>query len=124
MLQSNYLASEVVYRKAQMIDPDANKACNLSLCLIRQARYSEARSILEDVWQGRLPGSEDPRSINRANELLVELELRQLTTPPDHHPLGFNLDGMDPSLDGGTQSPARRLPIFEEISQFRDQMAC
>ncbi|XP_042488232.1 protein SULFUR DEFICIENCY-INDUCED 1-like, partial [Macadamia integrifolia] len=51
MQQKNYVAAEVVYRKAQLIEPDANKACNLGLCLIKQARYDEARSVLEDVLQ-------------------------------------------------------------------------
>ncbi|KAJ8616118.1 hypothetical protein MRB53_035490 [Persea americana] len=122
MQQANYLAAEVVYRKAQMIDPDANKACNLSLCLIRQARFNEAQSVLEDIRHGRLPGSDDPKSINRANELLVELELQQLTTPS--HPSCFSSDGLDLHMDGHTPFRARRLPIFEEISQFLDQMAC
>lgn len=51
MQQTNYAAAEAVYRKAQEIDPDANKACNLSLCLIKQGRYREARLVLEDVWE-------------------------------------------------------------------------
>ncbi|KAF5746335.1 hypothetical protein HS088_TW06G00506 [Tripterygium wilfordii] len=52
MKKSNYMAAEVVYKKAQMVDPDANKACNLGLCLIKQARYEEARLILQRVLQG------------------------------------------------------------------------
>ncbi|KAL0390845.1 UNVERIFIED_CONTAM: protein SULFUR DEFICIENCY-INDUCED 1 [Sesamum calycinum] len=42
MQKMNFIAAEVVYRKAQMIDPDANKALNLCQCLIKQARYEEA----------------------------------------------------------------------------------
>ncbi|GJY17493.1 sulfur deficiency-induced 1-like protein [Tanacetum coccineum] len=52
MQKSNFMAAEVVYKKAQMIDPDANKACNLGLCLIKQARYNEACSVLEHVVNG------------------------------------------------------------------------
>lgn len=74
MQQRNYEAAELVYRKAQMIDPDANKACNLDLCLIKQARYVETRFVLEDVLQGKLSGSDDPKSRNRAIELLNEIE--------------------------------------------------
>ncbi|GAB4841307.1 Protein SULFUR DEFICIENCY-INDUCED 1 [Ancistrocladus abbreviatus] len=128
MLKTNYMAAEVVYRKAQMIDPDANKACNLGLCLIKQARYEEARSVLEDVLQSRLPGCEDIKSRNRADELLLDLESRQ----PPHvisNLMGLNLD--DELLDGLDQierkwAPLRprRLPIFEEISNYKDQLAC
>ncbi|KAF2284501.1 hypothetical protein GH714_025878 [Hevea brasiliensis] len=77
MQKSNFLAAEVVYQKAQMIDPDANKACNLGLCLIKQARYDEARLVLQSVLEGKLPGSEDFKSRKRAEELLMEVETRQ-----------------------------------------------
>lgn len=71
--KTNYMAAEMVYKKAQAIDPDTNKACNLALCLIKQARFDDACSVLEDVLQGRLPGSDDPRSRTRAEELLSEM---------------------------------------------------
>ena len=45
MQQTNYAAAEVVYLKAQ---------------------NPEAGSILDDVIQGRLLGSDDPKSKNRA----------------------------------------------------------
>ncbi|KAJ0093664.1 hypothetical protein Patl1_25920 [Pistacia atlantica] len=77
MQQGNYMAAEVVYRKAQLIDPDANKACNLCHCLIKQTRYTEAQSVLEDVLQGRLSESADPKSTNRVKELLLEIEQLQ-----------------------------------------------
>lgn len=118
--------AEVVYRKAQMIDPDSNKACNLGLCLIKQGRYEDARSVLEDVLESRLPGSDESRSRKRADELLMELR--------SMHPLpeSFDLLGLDDDLVKGLEQlmteggPVRskRLPIFEEISQFRDQVAC
>ncbi|WOL07724.1 hypothetical protein Cni_G16471 [Canna indica] len=53
MQQHNYDAAEVVYHKVQMIEPDANKACNLGLCLIRQGRFDEARHVLKDVIHRR-----------------------------------------------------------------------
>ncbi|KAE9463808.1 hypothetical protein C3L33_04307, partial [Rhododendron williamsianum] len=71
--KTNFMAAEMVYKKAQAIDPDTNKACNLALCLIKQARFDDACSVLEDVLQGRLPGSDDPRSRTRAEELLSEM---------------------------------------------------
>ncbi|XP_058207128.1 protein SULFUR DEFICIENCY-INDUCED 1-like [Rhododendron vialii] len=74
--KTNYMAAEMVYKKAQAIDPDTNKACNLALCLIKQARFDDACSVLEDVLQGRLPGSDDPRSRTRAEELLSEMGSR------------------------------------------------
>ncbi|XP_057472881.1 protein SULFUR DEFICIENCY-INDUCED 1-like [Actinidia eriantha] len=125
MQKTNYMAGEVVYKKAQMIDPDANKACNLALCLIKQARYDEARTVLEDVLQARLPGS-DTKSRNQAEELLLDLQPLQ---PPPFLP-GLDLDDED-FVDGLERwmtewAPLRfkRLPIFEEISPFRDQLAC
>ncbi|CAN6896459.1 unnamed protein product [Brassica oleracea] len=38
-----YTAAEAVYRKAQVVEPDANKACNLCTCLIKQGKVDEAR---------------------------------------------------------------------------------
>ncbi|XP_055809422.1 protein SULFUR DEFICIENCY-INDUCED 1-like [Solanum dulcamara] len=74
MQQTNYAAAEIVYQKAQQIDPDANKGCNLCLCLMKLARLNEARTVLEDILRDKLPGSDDPKSKNRAMELLKELE--------------------------------------------------
>ncbi|KAK9288622.1 hypothetical protein L1049_017082 [Liquidambar formosana] len=129
MQQTNYEAAEAVYRKAQMIDPDANKACNLGLCLIKQARYAEARSVLEDVLQGKLCGSDDPKSRNRAEELLHEIEPWQSATVSSV-PSGLSLEdafmeGLDKLMNQlTTPYRSRRLPIFEEISPLRDQLAC
>ncbi|XP_016699387.1 protein SULFUR DEFICIENCY-INDUCED 2 isoform X1 [Gossypium hirsutum] len=129
MQQENYLAAEVVYRKAQIIDPDANKACNLCQCLIKQARYIEARSVLEEVIQGKLPGSGDPKSRNRVKELLQELESEQLISIASTA-IGLNAEdtflaeGLDQLMSQWTSYRSRRLPIFEEISSFRDQLAC
>ncbi|CAN4120729.1 unnamed protein product [Withania somnifera] len=128
MQQSNYAAAEIVYRKAQQIDPDTNKACNLCTCLLKQARYIEARSVLEDVLQGKISGSDDPKSKSRADELLKELEpfvLLGYTSPS----LLLNiedacLEGLDQLTNQYAPFRSRRLPIFEEISPCRDQLAC
>lgn len=128
MQQGNYLAAEVVYRKAQIIDGDANKACNLALCLIKQTRYSEARPVLEDVLQGKLPGSSDPKSRNRVVELLQDLKKQpSLSVPSITIHSSFEdafLEGLDQLMSQWNPSRSRRLPIFEQISSFRDQLAC
>lgn len=130
MQQANYAAAEVVYRKAQEIDPDANKACNLCLCLIKQSRYSEARFILEDLLGARISGSDEPKSKNRAQELLKQIEsssqLVQLASSPFS---GSSLEdalaeGLDQLMNQWTPFRSKRLPIFEEISPYRDQLAC
>lgn len=118
--------AEVVFKKAQMIDPDANKACNLGLCLIRQARYEEAHFVIEQLLHGKIPGSDDMKSRKRAEELLIELK----STMPQPHLIGmFGIDddfvkGIDQLLNVWGSSRSRRLPIFEEISPFRDQLSC
>ncbi|XP_042479156.1 protein SULFUR DEFICIENCY-INDUCED 1-like [Macadamia integrifolia] len=128
MQQKNYVAAEVVYRKAQLIEPDANKACNLGLCLIKQARYDEARSVLEDVLQCRITGSDDSKSRNRADELLNELESLQsaefLSTRLAQNLEEIFTEGLDQIFGDWTPFRSKRLPIFEELSQFRDQIAC
>ncbi|KAL8104774.1 protein SULFUR DEFICIENCY-INDUCED 1-like [Apium graveolens] len=128
MQQKNYPAAEVVYRKAQEIDPDANKACNLSLCLIKQERYPEAKHILDEILQGRLIGSDEPKSINRAKELLKELEPWQFVPSPllssEVSLEDAFLEGLDQLISRRTRFRSRRLPIFEEISANRDQLAC
>ncbi|KAK6929609.1 Tetratricopeptide repeat [Dillenia turbinata] len=129
MQQTNYRAAEVVYRKAQFIDPDANKACNLGMCLIKQERYPEARSVLEEVLQGKLLGSDDPKSRNRAEELLLELEPWESAnlTPAlrEMSPEDAFAQGLDQLMSQWTTpSRSKRLPIFEEIYPYRDQLAC
>lgn len=126
MQKSNFMMAEVVYRKAQMIDPDANKACNLGLCLIKQARYDDAYLVIQDVLQGRLPGCDDLKSRKRAEELVMELKSRQpLVESSDL--VGLDDDfvkGLEQLMDEWGPLRSKRLPIFEEISQFRDQLAC
>jgi tetratricopeptide (TPR) repeat protein len=123
MQKRNYIAAEVVYRKAQIIDEDANKACNLALCLIKQARFNEARPILHDVINGGFTGSEDVRTRTRAHELLSESQPLILNLP------GMDLDddfvsGLEKLINEWAPNKSRRLPIFEEISEFRNQLAC
>ncbi|KAL1834893.1 hypothetical protein ACET3Z_004544 [Daucus carota] len=127
MQKSNYMAAEVVYKKAQMIDPDDNKACNLGFCLMKRARYDEARSILKDILLGRTQGAEAIRTRSRAQELLTELENETQMLPLDL--LGLDLDedfvdGLERLMNAWAPSRSRRLPIFEEISTSRDQLAC
>ncbi|KAI6674474.1 hypothetical protein NL676_002380 [Syzygium grande] len=126
MQKPNYMAAEVVYKKAQMIDPDANKACNLSLCLIKQGRHDEARAILNNVLGGKLPGSNDHKPRTRAEELLLEVRLRQ-PQPDFSDLLGLDIDddfvkGIEKLMNEWAPSRSKRLPVFEEISSFRDQL--
>lgn len=128
MQQGSYSGAEFVYRKAQSIDPDANKACNLCLCLIKQTRYAEAHSVLDDVLQGKLSRSDDPKSRNRAKELLHELETCRSSLVCSKSP-GLRLEdtfveGLDQLMKQCAPYRSRRLPIFEEISPYRDQLAC
>ncbi|XP_030496522.2 protein SULFUR DEFICIENCY-INDUCED 1 [Cannabis sativa] len=125
MQKPNYMMAEVVYRKAQMIDPDSNKANNLGLCLMKQGRYSDANLVLQDILQGRLPGSEDSKTRKRAQELLMDLESRNPPSPLDL--LGLDDDfvnGLEQLMNERGPFRSKRLPIFEEITPFRDQLAC
>ena len=126
MQKENYMMAEVVFKKAQMVDADANKACNLGLCLMRQCRYEEAYYILEEVLQGKHQGSDEINSRKRAEELLEELNAN-LPQPEFMADLDLDDDfvkGIDDMLDAWNTNRSRRLPIFEEISSFRDQLAC
>ncbi|KAK4351655.1 hypothetical protein RND71_030968 [Anisodus tanguticus] len=127
MQKGNFMAAEVVLKKAQMIYADSNKACNLAHCLIKQARYDEARYILEDVWRGKYLGSDDTKTKNRVEELLLELVSKQ--PPPLQNIPGLDVDdgfvnGLEQLISEWARPKSRRLPIFEEISTFRDQLAC
>ena len=72
MQQNNYIAAEVVYRKALSIEPDNNKMCNLGICLMKQGRIGEEKSMLQCVK----PASDGPWGLgalipisNHMNEL-------------------------------------------------------
>ncbi|KAG8372751.1 hypothetical protein BUALT_Bualt12G0099400 [Buddleja alternifolia] len=119
MQQANYAAAEAVYRKAQEIEADANKACNLCLCLVKQERYVEARSVIEEVLQGKLAGWDDPKLQSRSNELLKELETFESSLED------VFIGGLDQLMNHWNPiRSTRRLPIFEEIISYRDQLAC
>ncbi|KAG4138909.1 hypothetical protein ERO13_D07G162200v2 [Gossypium hirsutum] len=127
MQKSNYLTAEVVYRKAQMIDPDANKACSLGICLIKQGRYYDARLVLEEISQRKIPGSEEIRARNRAAELLMEINTFEPPPSDVSDILGLDddfLNGLQLLMNEWGPARSKRLPIFEEISSFRDQLAC
>ncbi|MBA0548926.1 hypothetical protein Golob_019989 [Gossypium lobatum] len=127
MQKSNYLTAEVVYRKAQMIDPDANKACSLGICLIKQGRYYDARLVLEEISQRKIPGSEEIRARNRAADLLMEINTFELPPSDVSDILGLDddfLNGLQLLMNEWGPARSKRLPIFEEISSFRDQLAC
>lgn len=126
MQKSNFMAAEVVYRKAQMIDADANKALNLCQCLTKQGRYDEAGTVLDEVLLQKLPGSDDVKSRNRAGELALELECRR---PSSWFVAGLGFEDdfvetLERVVNEWAPSRTRRLPVFEEISQYRDQLAC
>lgn len=127
---NNFAAAEAVYRKAQEIDPDANKACNLCLCLVKQGRYAEANTVLGDVMEGRLLGSNDTKLINRTKELVQELEpwqLAQVHPGPSQELVTLEdafIEGLDQLINQWAPLRSRRLPVFEEISTYRDQLAC
>ncbi|XP_020091464.1 protein SULFUR DEFICIENCY-INDUCED 1-like [Ananas comosus] len=126
MQQNNYVAAEIVYRKAQTIEPDANKACNLGLCLMKQGRPDEARQMLRDVALRKFSGSDDYKAVSRAEELLQEIELRPGGSPVElEFSIGEEIMGrLDVLINEWTPFQSKRLPIFEEISSFRDQIAC
>ncbi|XP_019161934.1 PREDICTED: protein SULFUR DEFICIENCY-INDUCED 1-like isoform X2 [Ipomoea nil] len=124
MQMSNFMAAEVIYRKAQMIDADSNKACNLAYCLIKQSRYDEARSLLEQVSSGGYPGWEDPKIKIRAESLMTELDAVQPPCFLQDLP-GMDLEddfvnGLDRLIAEWGPPRSKRLPIFEQLTPFRD----
>lgn len=145
MQQRHFMAAEVVYRKAQMIDPDANKACNLALCLVEQSRFADAELVLADVLAGRVPTRDqtDGKILRKVEELLARIVAETSPRGSGSVADGQQADGEDCEDDwvdhqilklldvAVTQWMApygksnRRLPVFEEISPIpREQMAC
>lgn len=126
MQQSCFDAAELVYRKAQTIEPDANKACNLGICLMRQANFDDARSILLDVINHRFLDGEESKAVGRAHELLREIESQQSASSMDTGSKVEEeaIEKLDHVLNEWSPLKSRRLPIFEEISTYRDQVAC
>lgn len=125
MQQNNYEAAEIVYRKGQSVQPDANKACNLGFCLMKQGRLDEAHQVLLDVMLRNYPGSEDGKIVDRAKELLIEIEAMRPTMLPFEISSNVGeeiMERLDLLLNEWTPFRSKRLPIFEEI--LRDQLAC
>ncbi|THU71063.1 hypothetical protein C4D60_Mb08t31580 [Musa balbisiana] len=127
MQQANYMAAEAVYRKAQMIEPNANNGCNLGVCLINQGRYDEARSIVTTVldrgFSSATAAAVDRKALQRAKKLLAEID-QSISVSEMTRRLGEEmLQSLDITEEGWTPSKSKRLPVFEEISPFRDQMA-
>uniref|UniRef100_A0ACD5WF64 Uncharacterized protein n=1 Tax=Avena sativa TaxID=4498 RepID=A0ACD5WF64_AVESA len=137
MQQRNYMAAEAVYRKAQMVDPDANKACNLALCLVEQRRLADAELVLADVIAGGYhAGGRDHggKIVKKAEELLERI--RAETGGGDGEEAGSEdgaeADEMVELLDEVVRQwtapyrrSDRRLPVFEEITPLcMQQMAC
>lgn len=124
MQQNNYEAAESVYRKAQLIEPDANRACNLGTCLIKQRKHEEARRVLKDVLLSRMSGSDDDKMISRAEQLLHEIH----PVPPHVSSLDVVsediMERLELAMNEWTPFRSRRLPVFEEIATLRDQTAC
>lgn len=135
MQLKDYTAAETVYRKAQVIEPDANKACNLCTCLIKQGKYDEAKSIISrDVLIENKDGSGDPRLQARVQELLSQLEPQEdeaavFASVSVERDVGMDEIAVVEELDEFVKEwrrpyRTRRLPIFEEILPLRDQLAC
>ncbi|RID40226.1 hypothetical protein BRARA_J00287 [Brassica rapa] len=126
MQLKDYTAAEAVYRKAQVVEPDANKACNLCTCLIKQGKLDEARSILfRDVLQEKR--EDDSRLKARVQELLSELDV--FASVSVECEVGMDeiavVEGIDEFMKEWRRPlRTRRLPIFEEILPLRDQLAC
>ncbi|CAG7909096.1 unnamed protein product [Brassica rapa] len=129
MQLKDYTAAEAVYRKAQVVEPDANKACNLCTCLIKQGKVDEARTILfRDVLQEKREGFDgDSRLKARVQELLSELDV--FASVSVECEVGMDeiavVEGIDEFMKEWRRPlRTRRLPIFEEILPLRDQLAC
>ncbi|KAK8551054.1 hypothetical protein V6N13_119544 [Hibiscus sabdariffa] len=82
--QHNYGIAEQHYRKALSLEPDNNKQCNLSICLMHMNRISEAKSLLQDVKASA--GTEEmdesySKSYERAMEILMQVESQSRLEP-------------------------------------------
>lgn len=137
MQLSNYHAAEAVYRKAQMMSPDCNKGYNLALCLMKQERVDEARAILIELLQAQqmtqnLVSLEEDKFKNRAVELLGEIEpsssqQNQCLSPPSKASTEIVEDiaqRLEKALKDWTPFQPSGLPVLEDVSSFRDQIAC
>ncbi|WOL11734.1 protein SULFUR DEFICIENCY-INDUCED 1-like [Canna indica] len=124
MQQGNFIAAEAVYRKAQMIEPNANNGYNLSVCLIKEGHYDEARAVIIDVLNQGFSSETEGKALQRAGKLFAEIE-HSLQVSHMSMRLGEEmLNSLDIFKEEEWASfKSKRLPVFEEISTFRDQMA-
>lgn len=105
MQQSNFVAAEAVYRKALSIEPDNNKVCNLGICLMKQGRLEEAKSMLQSVTpacnDNRWASDSHLKSYERAQEMLQELEASMGTNSDVIHKelRSFAIPGCDTGYD-------------------------
>uniref|UniRef100_A0A0E0K978 Uncharacterized protein n=1 Tax=Oryza punctata TaxID=4537 RepID=A0A0E0K978_ORYPU len=147
MQQGDFMAAEVVYRKAQMVDPDANKACNLAICLIEQRRLADAEAVLADVLARRYRDDDDDghhhhphqhagKIFAKVEELMARIsgEVRRgdgSSSSSSDEERDVEVDEMVELLDVVVRQWAapyrrsnRRLPVFEELTPVcREQMA-
>lgn len=132
MQQDNYIAAEAVYHKAQMIEPNANNGCNLGVCLMKQGKYDEARMVISAIVNQGYAYSTDNKALQRAKKLLDDID-QSINVSDIKEILGEEMlksldlleddDDEEEIVDWGSFK-SKRLPVFEEISTFRDQMAC
>lgn len=129
MQQENYIAAEAVYHKAQMIEPNANNGCNLGVCLMKQGKYDEARLVIGAIVSQGYAYSTDDKVLQRAKKLLDEID-QYINASDIKEILGEEMlksldlwKGDDEQIEDWVSFKYKRLPVFEEISTFRDQMA-
>uniref|UniRef100_A0A0D9VPX4 Uncharacterized protein n=1 Tax=Leersia perrieri TaxID=77586 RepID=A0A0D9VPX4_9ORYZ len=132
MQQGNFMAAEAVYRKAQMVDPDANKACNLVLCLIEQRRLADAESVLAGVLAAGDLGAGRGKIVAKVEELMARIAGEVEGSDSGGGEVEEEDCEMVELLDVVVREWAapyrrsnRRLPVFEEITPVvcREQMA-
>ncbi|XP_042519665.1 uncharacterized protein LOC122093394 isoform X2 [Macadamia integrifolia] len=87
MQLNNYQTAEEIYRKALSIEPDKNKQCNLSVCLMMSGEIEEAKSLLQKIapsTKDREVGDSYIKSFDRASEVLTELDSQSILNPVKH----------------------------------------
>ncbi|GLJ21642.1 hypothetical protein SUGI_0403020 [Cryptomeria japonica] len=114
MQQLNFAAAEIVYRKAQLIDPDENKACNLSICLMKQGKVEEAINIL----QASLSTSKEHKPLDRTEELLKQIQALKIEENATLQAESDLLDLQLPEWNWSTQMGRKRnrLRVFEQMT--------
>ncbi|XP_010258584.1 PREDICTED: uncharacterized protein LOC104598291 isoform X2 [Nelumbo nucifera] len=80
--EKDYQTAEELYRRALSIEPDKNKQCNLSICLMHRGEITKAKSLLQAIAPSSADrGLADPyiKSFDRASEILAEIESQPTT---------------------------------------------